>query len=103
MEDKLKKFTMMIIHSVPMFCLIIDDLFLNSLGLLMRHYTAVLFVTVCYLIVNMSVALAIQPVYPGMTWNSLAGVALPLGLVIVSFLIYLAACQITILKMKFLG
>ena len=58
-EDKLLKYTMMIIHSVPLFCLVIDDIFINSLGIVLKHYSAILAVTIAYLIVNMTVALTI--------------------------------------------
>ena len=99
-SDKLFAWAMYIIHSVPLFCLIVDDIFLNSLGIFKRHYSAVFAVTLAYLIVNMSVALSVGPVYPGMTWKDLVGIALPLGLVLVSMLIFYLACLISLFKLK---
>ena len=66
---------MYLIHSIPMFCLLVDDLLLNSLGIFKRHYIALFVVTISYMIVNMTVALTVGPVYPGMTWDSFKGIA----------------------------
>ena len=94
--------TYVLMHSVPIICLLVDDIFLNSLGVIPRHFTALLIVAVSYLLVNMTVTLCSSPVYPGMTWRTPLGIILPLGIAFATFIIFAITCWVTKVKYKIL-
>jgi hypothetical protein len=78
--------TQSLVHSVPLIILLTDFIILNWVPILLRHYCAVFFVTISYMIVNVTVTkVQGHAVYPGMTWDSLAGFVLPLVVAVASY------------------
>jgi len=65
-------------HSLPMLCLLVDHLSLNALPFVPRHLPALVFVHVCYLILNLSIALSTGlSVDRTMDWHTVSGAPPP--------------------------
>jgi hypothetical protein len=97
----IQRLYMVIIHSLPYFCLLVEFVFLNSIPLIWRHISGLMLVSFCYLLVNMSYVLSTgRSIYPGMDWKTSLGIILPVGIMIASIFIYYLLVKISNYKMK---
>ena len=90
------------VHSLPLAFLLFDFVFLNSLPFLIRHEVFNLVIKLSYLILNLSVSLSSEPIYKLISWRSPLGIALPLCLILVAFLLHLGFRKLSIWKLQYL-
>ena len=96
MKQPLFKATQICVHSIPFSILVLEFIFINWVPVTMRHYSVAFLVTVSYMLTNM-ITCFVQgsPVYPGMTWDSVGGCILPLGVAVLSMVIFYALSKLS--------
>ena len=102
-HNPLRKAGLAMDHSVPIFLLLIEYIFMDAAPVTLRHLWVFMLVSLAYLITNLTVTLTSQPVYPDVTWKGAKGIGLPLGILVAAVLAYLFLYQVTKAKLRCLG
>jgi len=88
-------------HSISIAILALEFLCINALPISLRHYSVIFALCVLYMIDNIIVCKVTgKDVYPGMSWNSVAGCLMPCAVFVISFIFYLIMVCISKCKMK---
>ena len=88
-------------HSISIGILLIEFSFVNSVPVILRHYSAIFIIIVLYMIVNIVVTKVTgKAVYPGITWDSIVGWLIPMGVFMASFILFWIFSCISKSKMK---
>ena len=72
-HNPLRKAGLAMDHSVPIFLLLIEYIFMDAAPVTLRHLWVFMLVSLAYLITNLTVTLTSQPVYPDVTWKGAKG------------------------------
>lgn len=87
-------------HFFPLLCLLIDYILLGSIPISLRLFPFVILMVVFYLVFNLIYTLNFGPIYPPITWKGIAGIGIPLGLILVGILLGFLLEYITRIKLK---
>ena len=87
-------------HSLPLLYLLIDYTY-NTQPFLLRHLIPIFKLSVIYLIVNLAYTKTHDnPVYAPMDWDSVSGIVMPLGTLVVSIALFFLIYWINNRKLK---
>lgn len=90
-------------HSVPMFLLAFEFIFVSAAPITLHHFSMIGSLCIFYLLVNCIVTKTVAPVYPDMTWDGFKGLLLPGLLFVAGALIYCGLCALARAKLRALG
>ena len=91
-------------HTLPIFVLLIDYVFLSAIPISKRHIWVVMTISVVYLGMNCIYSLSIEPVYgPPLDWVTPIGIILPLGALVIGFIFDFALEAVNRNKLRLLG
>jgi hypothetical protein len=91
-------------HSLPLICLLIDYIFVNSIPFVRRHAIILVNVVSFYLFINLSITkIRNKPVYEPISWDSFQSCITPFLLAIYGIIIFFILEYLTIIKIKFYG
>jgi len=100
-EGSMEEVNLVLCHTISISILLIEFSCVNSVPVILRHYSAISIIIVLYIIVNLvETKVSGKPIYPGITWDSVTGCLIPLGVFLVSFILFWIMSCVSKCKMK---
>jgi hypothetical protein len=88
-EPSIEEWNLVLCHSVSIAILLIEFFIINAIPVVFKHYSAIFAIIVLYMIDNVIVTKVTgKAVYPGITWDSVSGCLLPVGVFVISVIFY---------------
>jgi hypothetical protein len=88
-EGTVEELNLIFCHSFSIAILLLEFFVVNAFPISFRHFSAIFFIMILYMIDNVIfVTVTGKAVYPGITWDSVSGILMPLGVIFITFLFY---------------